>query len=109
MGRYPQMRRRSLTAGALADAVGADRDAAESGGTAGEARVSPTAPPVSSPCTSGSRDGNDRTARSHRRGDGRRTVGGMRATLKPTPGRTSRRAKRGTQERADARESPRPG
>ena len=32
-----------------ADAVGAARDAAESGGTAGEARVSSTAPSVSSP------------------------------------------------------------
>ena len=43
---------------ARADAVGAARDPAESGGTASEARVSSTAPAVSSPCTSGSGDGN---------------------------------------------------
>ena len=36
---------------ARADAVGAARDPAESGGTASEARVSSTAPAVSSPCT----------------------------------------------------------
>ena len=41
-----------------ADAVGAARDPAESGGTASEARVSSTASPVSSPCTSGLGDGN---------------------------------------------------
>ena len=55
MGRYPQMRRRPLTAGAIAvwaDAPDATRNAAESGETAREARVSRTAPTVSScPCT----------------------------------------------------------
>ena len=45
-------------ASGTADAVDAARDAAESGRTAGEARVSSTALPVSSPCTSGSGYGN---------------------------------------------------
>ena len=41
-----------------ADAVGAARDAAESGGIAGEAHVNSMAPPVSSPCTTSSGYGN---------------------------------------------------
>ena len=39
MGRHPQMRRRSLTAEAVADGLGAARDAAESEGTKRAARV----------------------------------------------------------------------
>ncbi len=44
---------------------GAAREAAESGKTAGEARVSLTAPPVSSPCTSGSGNGKATAAHAH--------------------------------------------
>ena len=61
MGRHPQMRRRSLTAGALA--VRRMRwtrlvTLPSPGEPRGEARVSSTALPVSSPCTSGSGYGN---------------------------------------------------
>ena len=58
---YPQMRRRPLTA----EAIGVRRmrwarlvTLPSPGGTAGEARVSSMAPPVSSPCSTSSGYGN---------------------------------------------------
>ena len=95
MGRYPQMRRRPLAAEPIGGTTDAARDASESGGTrarCASARRRPRRPPPARP-VSGERQ---RTAphASTAAGDGRSTSGEMRATLKPTLGRTCRRANR---------------
>ena len=111
MGRYPQMRRRPLAAEPIAvrRLPWARRVTLPSpGGTAGEARVSWTAPTALSTFMSSSGYGKiPAPLAPHYRGDGRRTIGEIRAILKPKPrgGYASEQAKasRHTQARENRR------